>query len=184
MRGTAALAALLLAAGCGGSSERPDFQVHGANVLVNSTAAFTRSSDFPQRVETTLDAALRYWGGDWRALEGRTITFEGDRHVRCGNERGAVGCFDGDIRVTTTDVSFTYRCVEETALVHEVGHAVIGDPDHTDPRWMDFSAVQQDLQGRPGYADHGDAACTIFVNVWRRPPDATRTSAASAAPVG
>ena len=56
---------------------------------------------------------------------------------KCASAPEAIGCYDGDIRVSTRDVSFTYYCVEETVLVHEVGHAVIGDPDHLDyPRRM------------------------------------------------
>jgi hypothetical protein len=182
----AALLGVALAACGGAGAEQPDLGVRGTAVVVNSTAAFTRSADFPARVESTLDAALRYWGGDWSHLDGRTITFEGERNVPCRGHDGAVGCFDGNIRVTTRDVSFTYSCVEETALVHEVGHAVIGDPQHTDPRWMDFSPVQRDLQGRPGYNDDGPAACNLYLSVWRRPPDDARgpSSQLEAQPAG
>lgn len=35
-------------------------------------------------------------------------------------------------RRSTRDANFTFYCVEETVLVHEVGHAVLGDPDHTE----------------------------------------------------
>ena len=182
-RTSAALLALVLGACGGGAAGGSDaaFSVRGTDVVVNSSAAFTRSSDFPARVESTLDAALRYWGGTWSHLEGRTVTFEGERNVRCAGHDGAVGCFDGNIRVTTRDAGFSYSCVEETALVHEVGHAVLGDPDHTDPRWMDFSAVQEDLRGRPGYADGGATACNIYLTVWRSLPAA---SAAQLAPAG
>ena len=47
--------------------------------------------------------------------------------MTCGDHAGAFGCYDGDIRVTTRDPSFPFSCVEQTVLVHEVGHAVIGD---------------------------------------------------------
>jgi hypothetical protein len=178
---TAALLALALAA-CGGAgpgdAAEPDFVVRGTGIVVSSTAAFTRSPDFPARVESTVAAALRYWGGDWSHLDGRTITFQGERHVECPGHAGAVGCFDGDIRVTTRDVAFTYACVEETALVHEIGHAVIGDAGHTDPRWLDFSEVAADLQGRRGYADGGEAACELYVSVWRHAPDSGRAPVA------
>jgi hypothetical protein len=62
--------------------------------------------------------------------------------------------------------------------VHEVGHAIIGDPDHTDPRWMDFSSVAQDLDGLPGYDASGKVPCRIFVNVWRHPPPGPATESA------
>jgi len=163
------LVATLLLAACGGAN--PDFTLHGAGVVVRSDAAFTKRADFPARVETTIEAALAYWGGSWKDLEGSTISFEGSQHVRCGGSTGAVGCYDGDIRVSTRDVGFTFYCVEETTLVHEVGHAVIGDPGHTDPRWLDFGSVAQSLAGRPGYHDADERPCDIFVSVWRHPPD-------------
>jgi hypothetical protein len=168
--------------GAGANGDHPEFTVRGADVVVNSTAAFTRSSDFPGRVESTVAAALRYWGGDWSQLDGRTISFEGERNVRCTGHDNAVGCFDGNIRVTTRDVTFTYSCVEETALVHEVGHAVIGDPDHTDPRWMDFTSVQRELIGRAGYGDAGATACDIHMSVWRQPPAPAHASSAEVGP--
>ncbi len=162
------LASVLLGA-CGGP--RADFSVHGAGIVVRSDAAFTKQPDFPSRVETTLEAALAYWSGDWKDLQGTTISFEGAQNVECGGKPGAVGCYDGDIRISTRDYGFTFYCVEETTLVHEVGHAVIGDPGHTDPRWMDFGALASSLGGRMGYQDRGAVACDIFVSVWMHPPN-------------
>ncbi len=72
--------------------------------------------------------------------------------------------------MTTADPSFGgFRCVEETVLVHEIGHAVLGDPMHEDPRWMDLEPVAEALGGRVGYTADGVADCTIFVSVWRHP---------------
>jgi hypothetical protein len=178
------LAATLLLAACGGES--PDFAIRGTGIFVRSEAAFTRQSDFPSRVESTIQAALDYWGGSWGDLEGSTISFEGAPHVRCGDVTSAVGCYDGDIRVSTRDAAFTYYCVEETALVHEVGHAVIGDPDHMDPRWLDFRAVASVLAGRRGYGDRDELPCDIFVSVWRHPPaqHGERTSSPQIPPSG
>jgi len=161
----------LAALSCGGSKgPTPDFFVRGAGVIVQSTAPFTQRPDLPARIESTVDAALAYWGGSWRILEGRTITLEGDQHVACAGATDAIGCYDGDIRVSTRDASFAFYCVEETVLVHEVGHAVIGDPDHTDPRWMDFGSLTQELEGRTGYAEDGEVPCQIWTSVWRHPP--------------
>jgi hypothetical protein len=126
--------------------------------------------DFPSRVESTVSAALAYWGGTWSDLEGTTIAFEGNRHVRCGDRTTAIGCYDGDIRVSTLDAGSPFHCVEQTVLVHEVGHAVIADPNHTDPRWMDFAPVLEALGGRPGYDGRGEVPCRLFVSVWQHPP--------------
>jgi hypothetical protein len=169
----ASLAALglLVASGCASTdAATPDFQVRGVGVMVNSVAPFTRHQDFPARVESTIDAALAYWGGSWAALNGKTITFDGDQHVACEGNLEAIGCYDGSIRVSTSDLGTAFDCVEETVLVHEIGHAVIGDPDHTDPRWMDFTALQQDLAGRPGYDAQGETSCRLYPSVWRHPP--------------
>jgi len=171
----AALVALALTAtACGtanATAEQNDFAVRDVAVYVRSEEPFTRASDFPGRVESTVDAALEYWGGSWDHLAGRSITFEGAQNVTCGNKSGAFGCYDGNIRLTTRDPAFPFSCVEQTVLVHEIGHAVIGDPNHLDPRWMDFDAVAARLDGRRGYAAQGDSSCTLFVSVWRHPPD-------------
>jgi hypothetical protein len=148
----------------------PSFEVRGAGVVVHSQAAFVLRPDLPGRLESTIDAALAYWGGDWRDMEGRTVTLEGDRYVQCHGVASATGCFDGDIRVSTSDLGNTFSCVEQTELVHEVGHAVIGDAAHQDPRWMDFEAVAGVLAGRVGYTGAGQVECPIFVSVWRHPP--------------
>ena len=58
---------------------------------------------------------------------------------------------------------------EATVLVHEVGHAVIGDADHLDPRWMDFAALAERLVGHKGYTSAGTVDCVPVANVWRHP---------------
>ena len=165
---------LLALAACGGlqpePTATPDFVIRDAAVVIQSDAAFTRSADFPARVESTLQAALGYWGGNWSNLAGTTIVFEGTSNVACAGNVGSTGCYDGDIRLSTLDAGRTVSCVEATVLVHEVGHAVIGDASHTDPRWMDFTALAQDLVGRPGYDSSGPTSCDPVANVWRHPP--------------
>ncbi len=167
----AAVLAVLGLAACGRADLPPDFFVRGVGIVVSSGAPFAHRADLPTRIESTVDAALGYWGGSWQALAGSTITLDGDRYVHCAGNPGAIGCYDGDIRVSTQDAGFTYYCVEETALVHEVGHAVIGDPEHLDPRWMDFSAVSQELAGRTGYSGDGEVPCQLWASVWQHPPD-------------
>jgi hypothetical protein len=155
---------------CSGGAATRDFQMRGAAVLVSSTAPFTLHPDFPARVESTVAEALRYWGGTWAMLDGKTITLTDDRHVVCPGTAGATGCYDGSIRISTRDLESVSSCIEETVLVHEIGHAVIGDPDHLDPRWLDFGAVARELEGRPGYDAQGETSCTLYPSVWRHPP--------------
>lgn len=166
----AASLALLGFLACEGESP-PDFYVRGVGISVRSSVPFALRHDLPGRMESTIDAALRYWGGSWAALDGRSITLEDDRYVPCPGQPDAIGCYDGNIRVSTQDAGLAYYCVEETVLVHEVGHAVIGDQSHQDPRWMDFATVTQELAGRTGYSADGEVPCQIWVSVWQHPPD-------------
>jgi len=141
-------------------------------IHVRTAAAFARSPDFQDRVADTIDAALKYWGGSWRDLAGRRISLLEGPYVPCGSAQGAVGCYDGDLAVSASDPGAgTFDCVEQTVLVHEVGHAVIGDAGHGDPRWMDFEPVRAVLAGRVGYGVEGETACELYVSVWRHPPD-------------
>jgi predicted small lipoprotein YifL len=166
------LLTLLALAACGaGPEQKPDYDVRGAAVYVNSDALFTQGADFRDRLESTLDAALAYWGGSWSDLAGRSISLEGSTFVACHGVASATGCFDGNIRISTSDLGRTFSCVEETELVHEVGHAVLGDAAHQDPRWMDFVSVAQALSGRAGYSGAGETGCPIIENVWQHPPD-------------
>ncbi|MGB8932619.1 MAG: hypothetical protein WCC48_15350 [Anaeromyxobacteraceae bacterium] len=161
-----AFVVIALLAACGGE-RRPDFYVHATGVIVETSAPFAAQGDLADRVESTIGAALVYWGGSWRDLDGVTITLAGEQYVACETPN-AIGCNDGDIRVSTRDPSIgTWQCVEQTVLVHEVGHSVIGDPDHTDPRWMDFSPVQATLDGRTGYTATDEVPCALYPSVWR-----------------
>jgi hypothetical protein len=166
------LATSMLAACGGGRGQGPDFLVRGVGVVVETDAPFAQRSDFPARVEDTIDVALEYWGGSWSDLEGSTLTLVGAPSVKCEGKggAGALGCYDGDIRVSTRDPGIgTFSCVEATVLVHEVGHAVLGDTMHDDPRWMEMDEVAAALSDRRGYSDAGEVPCIIYPSVWRHP---------------
>lgn len=158
----------LLAASCGGTEA--DFYVRSLGVIVETDAPFTREPEFPSRVESTVDAALAYWGGDWTDMHGRTLTLSGAASVPCRGTDRALGCYDGDFRISTSDPGIgTLRCIEQTVLVHEIGHAVLGDRNHEDPRWMQLEPVRDALAGRAGYGADGGGECEIYVSVWRHP---------------
>lgn len=160
-----------LALGVLSCNQGADFYVRDTAVVVATAAPFAARPDFPARVESTVDAALAYWGGTWADLSRATITFEDGPYVSCGGSDRALGCYDGNIRLVTRDPGVgTFSCVEETVLVHEIGHAVIGDRLHQDPRWMDFEAVAQALQGRMGYSAGGEVPCQMYLSVWRHLP--------------
>jgi hypothetical protein len=168
LRAFALLFAIVALSGCGGDAS-PGFAVRGARVVVSTDAPFARHPDFPGRIEDTLGAALQYWGGRWSDLEGKSIELSGEERVPC--EGGSsLGCYDGNIRVSTKDPGAgTFDCVEQTVLVHEVGHAVLGDRMHEDPRWMQLGTLGDELSGRKGYTAQGEVDCVIHVSVWRHP---------------
>jgi hypothetical protein len=159
---------VLLASGCGGASS-PSLSVHGTSVVVDSSAPFVQAADFPGRLESTLAAALAYWGGDWRDLDGTTILLTDAPRVACGSSTSALGCQEGrSIRLTVRDPAVgEFACVEQTVLVHEVGHAVIGDAVHLDPRWMELEPLREALDGRVGYTQEGETPCVLYLSVWR-----------------
>jgi hypothetical protein len=169
-----ALAAVLLAA-CGGQGG-PQSQgaqvrsVSGLNLLVDSDAPFTGAQDFDARMRSTVEAALQYWGGNWAMVDQFTVHLVDAPSVVCGAGM-SLGCFDGsEIRFTTRDPGVgTVSCLEQTVLVHEIGHLVIGDYDHTDPRWMEMGPLAVELSGRPGYAEGGTVACDVSASVWQHP---------------
>jgi hypothetical protein len=76
-------------------------------IVVWSNSAFAKQPDFPSRVETTINAALTYWGGSWKNLDGATTSFEGSQHVQCVDKTSAVGCSEDNIHVSTRDYGFT-----------------------------------------------------------------------------
>jgi len=163
------LTTLLALAACGGP-ERGGLEVRGLDVVVDSAAPFARSGDLPARLESTAEAALVYWGGSWADLDGYTLRLTDAASVPCGGE-ASLGCTaGGEIAVVTADPGAgTFACVEQTVLVHEIGHAVIGDPWHEDPRWMGFEPVAEALAGRAGYGADGPADCLITRSTWQHP---------------
>jgi hypothetical protein len=167
-RGLAGVALALLV-GCGGTQAAQAQKAQGVRAVLDTTAPFASAPDFQARLDNTIDAALQYWGGSWGDVDGRSITLVDDQFVDCRGT-SALGCFDGNFRLTTRDPGIgTFACIEATVLVHEIGHAVIGDPDHTDPRWMQMDALSTELSGRVGYGADGEVPCATYVSVWRHP---------------
>jgi hypothetical protein len=161
----------LLAASCG-AEKGDDFVVRGVGVRVRTDAPFARQPDLPARLEALIDASVAYFGGSWEELQGKRITLSSGPYVPCDGASGVLGCYDGEIRVATWDPGVgTVACAEQTVLVHEIGHALLGDRLHHDPRWMDFAAVSEELAGRKGYLASGETDCAIAVSVWRHPLD-------------
>ena len=163
---------LLLAAGCGAPDPAREFILHGALIRVETDAPFAQQEEFPARAETVIAVSLAYWGGSWDDLRGRSITLSAGPYVTCTGTARASGCFDGHIRVASWDPGVgTVRCLEQTVLVHEIGHAVLGDALHSDRRWMELGPVAKELSGGVGWGPDGASTCVVSVDVWRHPLD-------------
>ena len=168
----AILLGLTLAAGCGAPDLGREFTLHGVRIRVDTDAPFAQREEFPARVEDVIAISLAYWGGAWDDLRGRELTFSTGPYVACAGAARASGCFDGAIRVATWDPGVgTVDCVEQTVLVHEIGHAILGDATHRDARWMELEPVADALAGRVGFGPDGVTSCTVHVALWRHPLD-------------
>jgi hypothetical protein len=90
-----------------------------------------------------LDAALIEGGHFWsvepaRILRDWTIVLHGSRQSMC--RPGASGCCTPECHLIDLAADDEPTCIE-WAAAHELGHAVIYDPGHTDPRWADLCAM-------------------------------------------
>lgn len=123
------LALIALLSACCPYPERCDAYVRGACVVGLESVAD------PDKVVTGLeygaDLGLQYWGLPPDFLDGFVIELT---DFACGKWSG---CYHGDCRVI--ELSSVRGCYE-FSLPHEIGHAVIHDPDHTSDRWC---GVQQ-----------------------------------------
>jgi hypothetical protein len=103
------------------------FVSHGAYVMLDGAVARDR-----QAVDRALDRAFGYWSAPPDVLAGWVVTYE-DHEVVCNGARASGCCSwrEGTLRLQVLDPA----CPETAQLVHELGHAVLHDPGHRDPRW-------------------------------------------------
>jgi len=143
----APLALPLLLAACGGvatDGEAADHAASGLTVSVEGEVpsyapAYLSSGDLSARARTVAAAAAGAWHAPPGALDGYRIVFA--LHPfdcgRKGSEAGRiVGCTWESERLVQV-LGLGSACPEATVLAHEVGHAVLGDNAHQDPRWRD-----------------------------------------------
>ncbi|HZZ84109.1 MAG TPA: hypothetical protein VFE30_06200 [Anaeromyxobacteraceae bacterium] len=111
--------------------------------------------DLQARTERTIQLAAQRWRSE--PVSSVAVHFGGDRV--CGT---ALGCNNGDEIWVSDWIAYHWperwelvlaSCVEQSVLVHEVGHLVIGDPGHTDPRWRTgWEELWTELSSAPGCA--------------------------------
>lgn len=102
------------------------------------------------------------WGGSPGDLDGWTIRYS-DRFVETHGKSRVVGkstrtplLGGGTVEIWsgTSDV-----CLEASGLAHEVGHVVIRDHDHRDPRWLDRTFWERMAAALRAMIPPGDAPC-------------------------
>lgn len=97
-------------------------------------------SNLTERVTSATDVAARQWGGSPSDLDGWTIELTSGVVTECNGQKASdTGCAEwsgsggGVMQVYPGE----RLCIELTILAHEVGHAIIHDGNHDDPRWCD-----------------------------------------------
>lgn len=168
-------AASALALACGSppgpaAVHAAELTAEGAVIRVSSTAPWAASPTLPQDVARIVGVSLAYWGGSANHLDGWQVSIE-DGLVECWAIRNANGCSDASTRrsrISTaayldadTKEPYQARCPEQTVLIHEIGHIVIGDPRHEDPRWRDFRGPERALL--PHAREHGCDGLDLLV---------------------
>ena len=100
---------------------------------------YLSAPDLAERVSAVVADAARVWGASAAALDGYRIALE-QRPFDCGRDGVTadhiIGCTWLDRRLIQV-LALGSGCPEATVIAHEVGHAVIGDSGHSDPRWRD-----------------------------------------------
>jgi hypothetical protein len=138
----AQLSLALLLAACGGASVEgggSPLAVTVAGTVAPYAPAYLASPDLPARARAIAANAAEVWRGPGGALEGYQLVFE-QQPFDCGRSgveaAHIVGCtWEGQRLIQV--LALGAACPEATVLAHEVGHALLGDNDHRDPRWRD-----------------------------------------------
>ena len=127
----------LLSAACGGPSGPLTVEVAGEHL--ERLPAYLRAPGLEEHVREAAANMAAGWGGDPAALDGYVLTFE-QLPFECGRAGAAAeriaGCTWESAKVIQL-LAWGSACVEASLLAHEVGHVVIGDNGHADPRWRD-----------------------------------------------
>jgi hypothetical protein len=137
-------ALLLLTAGCCPPPSTCEWVVRGA--CVNESQVLPVVGLDRVRVAERLDYMI-VWGADFWQVDPNTILRDWhlilqDRISSCGSTENAGGCsirFCHEIELAAP--SGVPSCVVQS-LPHEMGHVVLEDPHHRDPRWKQLEAVE------------------------------------------
>ena len=140
IRSAVLTSALLLSTACGGgegSSAPVAVAVDGQ--VAPYAPVYLSSPNLVSRARAVLSDAAAVWDAPAAELDGYLLLFE-QTPFDCGKtglEAAEItGCTWEDKRVIQV-LALGAACPEATVIAHEVGHALLGDNDHRDPRWRD-----------------------------------------------
>lgn len=155
--------ALAAGSGCDAAPswpERCDLTVRGICVANYAQDASLADAEAEERLGRLIDHALEFWGGAPGALQGWAMIYY-DHKVSCGDDgQTHDGCEWSSARIMEARIAKP-GCFEYALTIHEIGHAVIGDTNHTDPRWRiaaDFQYMGEAISegsASPGCDDDG-----------------------------
>jgi hypothetical protein len=139
--------------------------------------AWVTAPDLRERTLAAADVAAIAWGGNLTSTDDTTVAFSTDHYLSCAGSL-ALGCNTAsydllelreahriEISVWSrptdlvTQAQVLLPCVEASILAHEIGHSVIGDDDHRDPRWCDREFWEKVTLAMLRVVPKGDRAC-------------------------
>jgi hypothetical protein len=147
-----------LCAACGGREDAMPLSVAVEGPIEASTPPYVSAPGLADRARAVASTAAITWGAAPHALDGWSLTFA-QAPFACGEAAAnrAIGCTRWDEREIEV-LAFGAACPEATALPHEVGHVVLRDARHDDPRWCDRAFWRR---MREALAPTAPAGCTL-----------------------
>jgi hypothetical protein len=120
---------------------------HGARLVDDPAAEFHVSTEgLVAEAERAIEIGAATWGVDASVLDGWTVAFQGGWFV-CHTRPLATWTFGCTHREQGWIQSGPDGGCRTSVLVHEIGHVVVGDMEHLDPRWEESTAHEQDPCG-------------------------------------
>jgi len=106
---------------------------HGAEVYLEAESAVSLAD-----IERAVHRGLTYWSAADGALDGWRVFFAPRDQVCQDIQTSVTGCCEwNEHRITAAPIDGCATAVG----AHEIGHALIGDPGHLDPRWSGAESV-------------------------------------------
>jgi hypothetical protein len=125
----------------------PDYVISGVNIVARDSERVPA----PEVTERVLRLSAEWWGGSISDLRGWTVIFHDDAFPLDPADPSYVvgGVTRAYSRTMEVALKYDLFCPAKSAwpLPHEIGHAIIWDADHLDPRWEQIDELGRLLAG-------------------------------------